>query len=108
MDYSKIMTKYYLNNSWSCGETYESLEWFDENLAKPTLEELELKYNDLLLDEMREEHDRLLRESDYCALPDYPNRKAWLSYRRKLRNFPTVWIEGMAFPEKPNKIDFKK
>ena len=54
MDISKILTKYYLNNSWSCGETYESLEWFDTTIVKPTLEELELKYNDLQIDEMRD------------------------------------------------------
>ena len=101
MDYSKILTKYYLNHSWSCGETYDSLEWYDTTLAKPTLEELELKYDDLLLDNMRQERNRLLKDCDFRALPDYPNRKAWLSYRRKLRDLPSVWTEGTPFPKKP-------
>ena len=101
MDYSKILTKYYLNYSWSCGDTYDSLEWYDTTIPKPTLEELELKYDDLKKDNMREHRNQLLQESDYRALPDYPNRKAWLAYRRELRDLPSVWTPGMAFPEKP-------
>ena len=101
MDISKLLTKYYLNNSWSCGETYESLEWFDTTIVKPTLEELELKYNDLQIDEMREERNQLLRECDHCALPDFPSRELWLSYREQLRDFPSIWVEGMEFPTKP-------
>jgi len=52
---------------------------------------------------MRQERNRLLQESDYRALPDFPsaNKEAWLSYRQALRDFPTVWTEGMAFPQKP-------
>ena len=103
MDYSKILTKYYLNYSWSCGDTYDTLEWYDTTLAKPTEEELELKYDELLLDEMRQERNRLLSETDYRALPDYSNinKEAWLAYRQELRDLPSVWTEGMAFPRKP-------
>jgi len=105
MDYSKILTKYYLNYSWSCGDTYDTLEWYDTTIPKPTEEELELKYDDLLLDNMREERNALLRESDFRVVADYPNRKAWLAYRRELRNFPSIWVEGMPFPTPP--IDLK-
>ena len=101
MDFSKILTTYYSEQAWICGETYESLRWLDETLAKPTEEELELKYDDLLLEEMREQRDKLLRESDHTALPDFPNREVWLSYRQELRDFPTVWLPEMPFPEKP-------
>ena len=101
MDYSKILTKYYLNHSWSCGETYDSLEWYDTTLAKPTEEELLLRYDDLLLDEMREERNRLLQESDYRALPDYPQRDKWILYRQALRDYPSIWLPDRPFPEKP-------
>ena len=101
MDYSKILTRYYLNYSWSCGDTYNTLEWYDTTLAKPTKEELELKYDDLLLDNMREKRDKLLRESDHTALPDFPNREVWLSYRQSLRDFPSIWLPEMPFPKKP-------
>ena len=101
MDFSKILGKYYGEQAWICGETYESLKWLDETLAKPTEEELELKYDDLLLDNMREERNRLLSETDYTALPDFPQREMFLEYRQKLRDFPAVWTDGMAFPRKP-------
>ena len=101
MDYSKILTKYYLNYSWCCGETYDSLEWYDTTLAKPTEEELLLRYDDLLMDEMREKRNQLLKESDYTALPDYPQRDKWLAYRQELRDLPSLWLPDMPFPEKP-------
>jgi hypothetical protein len=52
-------------------------------------------------DEMRKERNKLLSETDYTALPDFPNREMFLEYRQQLRDFPAVWIEGMVFPEKP-------
>ena len=101
MDYSKILTKYYLNHSWSCGDTYDSLEWYDTTLAKPTEEELLLRYDDLLLDEMREKRNQLLKESDYTALPDFPQRDKWILYRQALRDYPSIWLPDRPFPEKP-------
>jgi hypothetical protein len=101
MDYSKILGKYYSEHAWICGETYESLRWLDDTLPKPTEEELELKYDDLQIDEMREQRNRLLRDSDHCALPDFPQREAWLAYRQELRDFPSVWLPEMPFPQKP-------
>ena len=100
MDYSKILTKYYGGHAWICGETYDSLRWLDD-LPKPTLEELDLKYDDLQIVKMREERDKLLRETDYTALPDYPQRDKWILYRQSLRDFPSVWLPEMPFPEKP-------
>ena len=100
MDYSKIMVKYYSCISWSCGETYDSLMWNDMS-EKPSKEHLESSWNDLLKDEMREERNQLLKDCDFTALPDYPNREAWLYYRQQLRDFPTVWSVGVPFPTKP-------
>ena len=101
MDYSKILTKYYLNKSWSCGETYETIEWYDTTIPKPTEEELELKYDDLLLDEMREERNRLLQESDFRVVADYPQRDKWILYRQALRDFPSIWLPDRPFPTPP-------
>jgi len=67
MDISKILIKYYLEKDWICDKTFESLEWNDTTMPKPTEEEFLLKYEDFLLDEMREKRDTLLRESDHCA-----------------------------------------
>ena len=54
-------------------------------------------------DEMREERDQLLKESDYTSLIDFPstNKQAWLDYRQQLRDFPSVWSFGVPFPSKP-------
>jgi hypothetical protein len=102
MDISKILIKYYLENSWYCGDTYESLEWNDES-EKPSKEHLESLWNDVLKDEMRMERNKLLKESDYTVLPDFPtpNKQAWLDYREELRNFPAVRSVGASFPVKP-------
>jgi hypothetical protein len=67
-----------VDNEWCRGETYETLEWHDEVKPKPTYEELEQLYSDLLKDEMREERNQLLKDCDYTVLPDFPtaNRQA--------------------------------
>ena len=101
MDCSKILIKHYKQYRWRCGETYESLVWLEDTTPKPTEEELDLKYDDLLLDEMREDRDKLLRECDHCALPDFPQRDKWIVYRQELRDFPSVWTPETPFPIKP-------
>ena len=104
MNIVKILAKYFDECQWNCGETYESLEWIDMTKPKPTQEELEQLWNDLLKDEMREERNKLLKESDYTVLPDFPtpNKQAWLDYRQHLRDFPSVWsVSNPAFPVKP-------
>jgi hypothetical protein len=99
----KILMKYYIDKEWTCGDTYETLEWYDTTIPKPTEEEFDLKYDELLLDEMREERNKLLKDCDFIVLSDYPNtnKEAWLAYRQELRDFPSVWLPEMPFPEKP-------
>jgi hypothetical protein len=74
MNLIKIVSKYYLENEWCCGDTYESLEWHDKVKPKPTYEELEQLWPLFLEDEMREKRNKLLQESDFRALSDYPDR----------------------------------
>ena len=45
MDY--VLIKYYPNNVWICGDTYESLIWKDKTEPKPTEEELNIKGKEL-------------------------------------------------------------
>ena len=103
MDISKILLRYYIDNEWCCGETYETLEWHDEVKPKPSKEHLELLYDDLLKDEMREERNQLLKDSDYTVLPDFPtpNKQVWLDFRQQIRDFPEVWSVGVPFPTRP-------
>ena len=101
MDY--VMMKYYPNNVWICGDTYESLIWKDTTEPKPTEEELNVKWEELKKDNMRQERNQLLKDCDFRVLPDYPdtNKEAWVLYRQELRDFPALWVEGMEFPTKP-------
>ena len=101
MDYPKVLIKFFGEYSWKCDETYESIEWIDTTTPKPTKEHLESLWNEFLKGNMRKERNKLLAETDYTALPDFPNKDMYLEYRQKLRDFPAVWSEGMAFPEKP-------
>ena len=101
MVYSKVLLKYYLQYTSRCGETYEMLVWLDTTISKPTKEELESLWNDVLESNMRIERNQLLKDCDYTALPDYPNREAWVDYRQQLRDFPSVWSVGVSFPTKP-------
>ena len=103
MDCSKVLVKYFYGLAWICGETYESLKWNDTETPKPTKEDLEGLWNDVLKDEMRKERNKLLKESDFRVLPDSPNtnKEAWVLYRQALRDFPAIWVEEMEFPTKP-------
>ena len=83
--------------------TYESIEWTDTQSTKPTKEELDVLMLEIMKDEMREERNQLLKESDHTVLPDFPsaNKQACLDYRQQLRDFPSVWSVGLSFPTKP-------
>ena len=96
------LLRYYKENSWSCGDTYESLEWTDIT-PKPSKEHLENVWIDLSKEMMREERNQLLKESDYTVLRDFPtsNKQSWLDYRQQLRDFPSVWSVGFPFPSSP-------
>ena len=53
----KILGKFYRKNEWCCGETYESIEWYDTTTLKPSKEHLEGLWVEVLKDEMREERN---------------------------------------------------
>jgi len=52
----------------------------------------------------RAERDRLLRESDWAALPDVPASEAWLTYRQALRDVPqqSGFPDSVEWPTPPN------
>jgi hypothetical protein len=101
MDY--VLMKYYPDNVWICGDTYESLIRKDKTTEKPTEEELNIKWKELKKDKMRQERNQLLKDCDFRVLSDYPNtnKEAWITYRQELRDFPALWSEGMDYPIKP-------
>ena len=83
---------FYIDNN-----DYESLKWYEENtLPKPTLEEIEEKWNEYLtaqpLKELRQERDKRLAECDWVTLKAYSTQKvvpkAWRDYMQALRDLP--------------------
>ena len=56
---------------------------------------------DYLKNLMRQERNQLLKECDYCALPDFPNRENYILYRQELRDFPENWNIDKPLPQTP-------
>ena len=96
----KVCLKYYSDKVWMCGEIYESLVWKDTE--KTTEEKINELYELILIDEMRERRNELLKESDFRVLPDnVKNKDLWIEYRQKLRDLPETWVKDMDFPLEP-------
>jgi glutamate-1-semialdehyde aminotransferase len=79
------------------GETYEGLTWYEENtLPKPTLEEIEEKWNEYVaaqpLKELRQERNKRLAACDWVTLKAYstdtPIPEEWKAYMQALRDLP--------------------
>ena len=84
--------------------TYSTITWdSNNNMTKPTEAQIITKYDsiksDISLDVLKQERDRLLKESDKFSLKDYPHksitkRREWEEYRRSLRDItsqtPTI------------------
>jgi len=104
MNYCAILKKYYDGKKWGIAEDYSTLDWGDET-PKPTDEELITLWNnmkyDYLKEIMRNERNQLLKDCDYCALLDFPNRENYILYRQELRELPENWTIDKPFPQKP-------
>ena len=104
MNYCAVLKKYYDGKNWGIAEDYSTLDWGDET-PKPTDEELKILGNnmkyDYLKEIMRNERNQLLKDCDYCALPDFPNRENYILYRQELRELPENWTIDKPFPQKP-------
>jgi len=60
--------------------------------------------DEVWLERMRVERDRLLAQSDWAMTSDAPTDKtAWGNYRQTLRDFPSIWTpaETAEFPDPP-------
>ena len=82
----------------SCGTTYNSINWMSNNITKPTYEEVKSEetkiIQDLPLNELRKIRDNLLQNSDIYGLSDFPftnetMKQEWMTYRKNLRNLPS-------------------
>ena len=104
MNYCAVLKKHYDGKIWGIAEDYSTLDWGDPS-PKPTDDELKEHWNNMkheyLEDIMRQQRNQLLRDSDHCALPDFPQRDKWILYRQALRDYPSIWLPDRPFPEKP-------
>ena len=104
MDYFVTMSFKFPNKEFYIKDTYESLEWF-ESSPKPTDEELQQYWEEVKYEYFKgitvKQRNMLLISSDYRALPDFPNRDQWLSYRQQLQNLPLNWTIDTQFPKPP-------
>tara|TARA_R110002049_G_scaffold101267_2_gene245813 strand:- start:24 stop:374 length:351 start_codon:yes stop_codon:yes gene_type:complete len=111
MDIFCVLSNFYKGQQWSIrGDEYDGLKWNETNtLPKPTLEEIEEKWNEYVaaqpLKELRQERNKLLTQTDRYATLDFPHsnlevQQTWFDYRQALRDLPTV-AEDPANPVWP-------
>ena len=104
MNYYAVLKKHCDGKIWGIAEDYSTLDWGDPS-PKPTDDELKEHWNNMkheyLEDIMRQQRNQLLRDSDHCALPDFPQRDKWILYRQALRDYPSIWLPDRPFPETP-------
>jgi len=100
VDYVSVLEKHYPEVGFGLEDnSYNSIQF--EYGEVPSKEHLDILWTEMEIDVIREKRNKLLQESDYRALPDYPQRELWLLYRQDLRDFPSVWVKNMEFPTSP-------
>jgi hypothetical protein len=89
-------------------DDYGTFIWSSDTVAKPTLEQLEAKRDELNaaapLAALREERDRLLKETDWWAVTDRTMTSEQTAYRQELRDLPanTADPTNPTWPTKPS------
>ena len=116
MDFTHALTSLYPGCTWEMygsGSEYEGLVWKDENVPKPSVEELTAECEKINrerpLKQLRVERNKRIAQTDYLAIPDYPHpteevKQAWLDYRQSLRDLPanTTDPKNPVWPTAPN------
>lgn len=90
---------------------YENMVWHDEEIPKPTKEEVAEVYEELRRkypwEILRRERNQRLAEVDWIFSEDYAiddaSYQQWLTYRKALRDLPAVTEDpaNPVWPEKP-------
>ena len=74
------------------GSTYADILWLDKDQTIPKEEEVNAKVTELVnaypMKLLREERDRLLKETDWRASSDLIISEEWKIYRQRLRDLP--------------------
>jgi len=86
--------------------TYANAEWLDERTA-PTAQAVADKILELQAVEplfyLRQERDKLLKETDLWGLEDYPTTAEQTAYRQALRDITNTYtsLDEVVWPTKP-------
>ena len=95
----ECIINYNQNSEFSCGSTYNSINWDSTTITKPTYEQLKAEETKIIqglpLKNLRDQRDELLQETDIYGLTDFPftndtKKQEWMTYRQDLRNLPSV------------------
>jgi len=112
MDIAEALLKLAPGAQWSLNSNdYSQLQWFSEDISKPTLEEITAKWTELEsakpLKLLRQTRDKLLQETDWISSKYYdlgqPVPTEWAAYRQALRDLPanTADPANPVWPTKP-------
>jgi len=109
MDIVKALFELTPDAAWTLnGDDYTGLTWLDENIPQPTILEIEAKIAELKAAEpmrlLREERDRLLKETDWWAVSDRTMTDEQSAYRQALRDLPENSIPVLDYDNRPTKI----
>jgi len=100
VDYVSVLEKHYPEVGFGLEDnSYNSIQF--EYGEVPSKEHLDKLWTEMELDVIREKRNRLLQESDFRVVADYPQRDKWILYRQALRDFPSIWLPDRPFPETP-------
>ena len=86
-----------------------TVEWLNDSLTEPTSSAIETKRNEIYaaekLDEVREERNKKLAETDWTQSRDVTlsNDSAWQTYRQALRDITdsATSLDDVSWPTKP-------
>jgi hypothetical protein len=84
MSVASVLSIYYKDNEWACGDTYDTIQCSDKAIEKLTQEKINEIYELVLINKMREKRNKLLFESDCKMTFDFPHkegeRELWTQY----------------------------
>lgn len=111
INYSLILSEEYSDCNWQIlGNDYDTLEWDNNSISKPTKEELDSKWIDALLkfkkNNCKSKAKDLIANCDWSVLPDVKlqNKIDFENYRSQLRNYIINPVENPIFPNEPQPI----
>ena len=100
VDYVSVLEKHYPEVGFGLEDnSYNSIQF--EYGEVPSKEHLDKLWTEMELDVIREKRNRLLQESDFRVVADYPQRDKWILYRQALRDYPSIWLPDRPFPSPP-------